>query len=814
MIPLRAKCGAKDNRHDLLEWQGHSSPLPSELLGLTDMPCGTFAPGDCWWPSVGCEPLGDWWALWWTVPDSDAARGGMVKSEVALWPLTEIGHVADLRPVMASLAGLDEIPPTPTDLLSAVAEALVTSETGKPPVVVGLDAWPSIIADLWLRLWPEARQTFSARVALSPPQGGDSVAPPWLFGIPATRSSEWVWHSLVTVNAATKTNHRAAAWFMRVADPTFEMIKTACHFRAADLKSLGTIARAADHLDKMQQTRQPQYALDFLRTLVVLAPETHIAEKLKVDALQMLADGFANGSATWVMLLTNLGSALPEAHLPKSALSLWISQNAPTLSIAESAKLLEKLSPNRAENWWQHAVQNALSEGLANPDKPWAKAALHWLSLANCVEVLKAILPATEKLETALLAATSDIALSDEELQQIRTQTIERSWSRIHAWTVEKLFSAHAAFQTQRAFSGDPLPGLAYLVKHLSGLAVIEQAITNPDHQFISLVAQRTAKESELLQDLDVSQSAWRKLWAAHVNAGGILWPANANQKILGNGLLDAVLACDEPPTLIAKLAADLADLVFCHPRRAELWGKLSADGGAVLLPNVADFLINQCNAGQTVAMPEPQLLATVISQARKSYPSVKLLAVLLSWHVSLDEREVVTWLSSYSGRDWDTATATVIGRAVSGNRWKRAAEKLFDLYKRNKTYELGLAVDSCQNLLPILQSIWLSFNHVSRSPSHLDRDRLIRVVADLGANIAPDELDSIWERAGGKKKQLTSGGTPTVRWQEAASMANQGALKNGLGDLVKELREIRVHNPDLQAIEQLINQYSQKTTK
>lgn len=237
MTPLRAKYGAKDNRHDLLEWQGHSSPLPSELLGLTDMPCGTFAPGDCWWPSVGCEPLGDWWALWWTVPDSDATRGGMVKSEVALWPLAEIGHFADLRPVMASLAGLDEIPPTPTDLLSAVAEALVTSETGKPPVVVGLEAWPSIIADLWLRLWPEARQAFSARVALSPPQSGESVAPPWLFGIPSTRTSEWSRHRLVTANAATKTSNRAAAWLMGNDDPTFETIKTACHFSAAELKA-------------------------------------------------------------------------------------------------------------------------------------------------------------------------------------------------------------------------------------------------------------------------------------------------------------------------------------------------------------------------------------------------------------------------------------------------------------------------------------------------------------------------------------------------------------------------------------------------
>ncbi|MBT9100241.1 hypothetical protein KFZ76_21310 [Methylovulum psychrotolerans] len=743
--------------------------------------------------------------MWWTVPDSDAARGGMVKSAVALWPLTEIGHVADLRPVMASLAGLDEIPPTPTDLLSAVAETLVTSETGKPPVVVGLEAWPSIIADLWLRLWPEARQTFSARVALSPPQGGDSVAPPWLFGIPSTRASEWARHRLVTVNAATKTSNRAAAWLMGEDDPTFETIKTACHFRAADLKSLGTIARAADHLDKMQNSRQPQQALDLLRTLAILAPETNTADELKANALQILSDGFANGSATWVMSLANLGSALPEAQLPTSVLSLWTSQNAPTLSTAESAKLLEKLSPNRAENWWQQAVQNALSEGLANPDKRWAKTALHWLSLANCVEVLKAILPATEKLETALLAVTSGIALSDAELLQIRTQTIGRSWSRLHAWTTEKLFSAHDAFQAQRGFSGDPLPGLAYLVKHLPGLAVIEEAIANPDHQFILLVAQRTAKEPELLQGLDVVHSAWRKLWAAHVSAGGILWPANANQEILGNELLDAVLAGDEPLALIAKLAVDLAELVFYHPRRAELWSKLSVDGSTALLPKVADILNGQCNTGQTIVMPEPQLLAAVVGQAHKTRPSVKLLAVLLSWQVPVSEQEVVTWLASYSRIDWDKATATAIGRTVSSNRWKQVAEKLYHLYRDNNVTNLKPAVDICQSLLSFWPRFWLSFDAPKQSQSDHNVQMLILGVAELGAEFAPYELVSIWERAGGKLKHLKTEGSPAQQWQGAAKLAHDGGLQEGLLGLINELKEKRPNNPKLHEIERII---------
>ena len=84
MTMLRARYGVKDNGHALL-WQNDSSvKLPPSLLGLSDRPQGYEQPGEQWWPSVGCAPLSEYWALWWTVPDNSAQRGGMVRSEVAI----------------------------------------------------------------------------------------------------------------------------------------------------------------------------------------------------------------------------------------------------------------------------------------------------------------------------------------------------------------------------------------------------------------------------------------------------------------------------------------------------------------------------------------------------------------------------------------------------------------------------------------------------------------------------------------------------------------------------------------------------------
>jgi len=183
--PFRASYGVKNNSHALLHTNCTESQLPYELLGLTDKPPGTGTLGECWWPSVGCGPIGEWWTLWWTLPDENAERGGMVRSEVMLWPLNEIGLVNDLRPAMKELSGLDISEPN-VKVLHCIAEELISGKH-EPVVLQDLENWPGYITALWSQLWPSARQNLSMRVVLSPPQGGESISPPWMYCIPQSR---------------------------------------------------------------------------------------------------------------------------------------------------------------------------------------------------------------------------------------------------------------------------------------------------------------------------------------------------------------------------------------------------------------------------------------------------------------------------------------------------------------------------------------------------------------------------------------------------------------------------------------------------
>lgn len=801
-LPLHARYGAKDDMHALLEWECQGAPPPPDLLGLTDKPPGSYAPGDRWWPSVGCGPVGQWWALWWTRPDERTRRGGMVLSEVALWRLGEIGTVGDLRPVLESLSGGAPITLPSNVLLEGVADVLL-SPHARQPVFLDLDLWPGILAALWGRLWPAVRQVFSARVAVSPPQSGDSANPPWIFGVPAERAPQWWEHPQISAASSTAQISRATGWLVGKEDSAFAEVLGACPSLPPELKYLRQIARAADRLDLLRGQPNPQHALDFLRTMVAVASDPDSAVVLKKEALNRLADGLADAPTSVVLSLANFDLAqLPAGVALESALGAWTSRWAPELPIVEVLQLLKRLLPNRACDWWQQTAGAILRDGLNSGEPRWSKAALRWLGQPEADATLRTLLATTGAIEQCILDVASDVELNVLELQEVLLRAAERKWSRLHAWAAMKAQPPSEALRTQRCFPGDPLAGQALLVERLPGSTVVNEAISNLDLRITALVAKRTAREPELMAPLDATLPAWRALWAAHVTAGGVQWPIGADRHVLGQALLDAVLVGDEPEPLIFVLAEGLADAAVEHPRREALWQALSVMGREALLRHAADVVFLRCEEGKIFPAIERPLGDAVLSRARRSRISARVFAALLGWDLPLDEEEAIRWMRTVDRLEW-VPVAETVGRAVLARGWKRAADELY--YRCSYMSELRGAAEACQELLSFWQRWRLSRNGNSGNLGVADSEILARRVAELGANLAPDQLEDLWVRAGGKRKQLKNAGTPDVQWREAVRLAENGAIDGGLIEIVREMLNDMPHNPELKDLKRLL---------
>lgn len=797
IFPMRAVYGERDSAHALLEWSGHSGIVPPpDLLGLTDRPPGSYGPGERWWPSAGCGPVGQFWALWWTEPDEGARRGGMVRSEAALWRLSEIGAVDDLQPTMELLAGRPLGRAPSQELVRAVAEALLSQDPAQP-VVKDLAVWPGLLIALWKRLWTGAKQGFSARTAISPPQAGDSVLRPWLFGTTVERALQWSAYRLISEIAVETTSSRAVNWWVGSGDVILDEVLNACPPLTADLADLRRAARAADGLALLRKSHTPLAAVSLLRTLLTVAPAPDSAVALKEEALLVLRTGLSNSPLELVLSLSNLrGDSLPSEKSIAQAVGQWVIEEVPELNVSEAAQLFERLLPAKGEGWWQDSVLTALLANCRNPDLRWAKAGLQWLTISRLDDVVTVILPGTREIERSLLVMARVVQTSREGLKQLLMAATSRNWSKLHAQTLLHLFDAGEALRQQLAFHGEEGSGVAYIVEHAAGPIVVEAALALDEPRLTQIVAGRTAREPALLEPLDARQQAWCRLWVAHISAGGSNWPPGLDKAVLGRQVLDTILAGEEQTGIAKYIAGGLVEAALDHPERSRLWQTLEPNTRNTMLPKVAAALTTRIDAGVTVPEPELALLTALRDVTRKGVPSPHSIAALLSWESSVNEDEAIAWLSATRSALWGPAARSV-GESVFKKRWRRAAFEIYRLSKRS-TPELQVAAEICQDLLPAWDRLILTWGRAKVS-SHMNMERtVIERAADLGASLAPDRLEYIWVRAGGQRKYLPVDGTPETRWQEAARLAQDGALLGGLLALIEVLLEAMPFNEEL----------------
>ena len=808
--PLKARYGAKERGHDLLYWEGAPKSPPSLLLGLSDKPPGYLNQDECWWPSVGCGPVDNLWALWWTVPDTQASRGGMVRSEVFLWPRHEVGQVEDLLPYLEELGQCSSIALPSPELMAGVVNTLLDPDK-KWAIFSDLSLWPGVIAQLWRRLWPEARQAFSARVALSPPQGGESISLPWIFGIPKNRAPEWSTHRIIAPVHDLGGLSRAARFLIGQSDASVQEVLSACGL-GGELDILNKIARAADRLDQMRNHPAAGPAIDCLRSLNALAPKENVAIELKSEAMRILKGSLSEASVDTVLALANIEpSHLPQKDIPAREVEGWVASHAAGLSLEKAVDLLKRQRPPNALLWWSDAVHRALSTQLSTPQRPWIGAALAWLGDARLADILRDLLPATPKVETKLFEGTGDTRFTKDSLRQIQARCQERKWSRLHAWALMQERSPSEALREQWNFPSDSFAGLEILVEALPGEAIIEEALFRNDGQLNALVAKRTAREPAFMSALDAQNPAWVALWSAHIRAKGINWPPGVDRDALGRDLINIALKQAIPDNLVVALARDLAAIALNHPERANLWNALGSQGREALLPCAAEALIQRCNAGDWAIRPEQPLANAVISLARRNSPSARLLLALFDWDIHIDEQEAIRWVGAIQGRDW-AAHASSLGHAVLKRGWKNVAEELYR--QRHSKPEFLLALKVCTEFLSLWQRFLLSLDGSSPEYRAVDDPALVQRVADIGAKLAPDQLDHVWERAKGESKHLPSYGTPATRWQKAAELASKGALKDGLLALVRELQREKPYNDDLKELERVLVKLSEQKSK
>lgn len=802
--PVRARYGERDKTHALLSCTADEALIPATLLELTDKPPGYTPSGERWWPSVGCGPIGQWWVLWWTVPDEHATRGGMVRSEVSLWPLDCAPDIQDLTVEMATLNGGEPFHPAPSEMLATVAESLIAGNIGTP-VLGDLDMWPGILAGLWHRLWPDARKCFAARVAISPPAGGESVSPPWLYAVSAGRINQWPNASIIPIALAKTVNaSRGARWVSGETDAIIEELIAANEGIGPDLSGIRRISRAAERLESMRKNANAPAATELLRTLCAIAPERRSLARFKSEALAVLDKTLPSAAVSLVNSLTNIRLVeLPadaDAILPR-AVEDWAAEQLPQVFGAEPSRFLSLAVTGQAEQWWVVAARAGIRRGIRSDAPVWPPFLLRWLSSTvekSFSEVL-GVNPGT--LEDDLFTAASAATMSDAEYAVLRKNARTLRWSRLHALATLSVLPPKEALQSQLTFTPDPISGLKVLVDKIPGSVLVDNAVEINDTVLFSFVARRTVTCPELLGGMRLSEKAWRTLWELHIEAGGVPWPSNVSRDVQVNEYLAFAMSEGQGSSLIARFASDFASAALGFPDRSLLWEALDRGASDALAAAVASLILEKANSGNDVARPEPVLLAAVGHIAAHSDLTAHGAARLLIWQPQISEYAAERMVGRICY--WREPGVTKLGQLVLERGWRRIARWFTSQYRFGSSSVLP-AIHACVDLYSFWDLLFIP-TAPGAEPKKADRNQLILRVADLGSEFASARLDELWQRAGGKSGALLHSGTESERWHDAAAKAASGALGEGLISLVGVLLDELPNNADLKALERII---------
>ncbi|KDM93142.1 effector-associated domain EAD1-containing protein [Photobacterium galatheae] len=803
--PLKAIYGCRDNSHDLLFWEG-DSPLPPELLGLTDKPGGYVTPKEKWWPAINCGPVGNWWALWSIEPDLDAPRSGMVKSTVLLWELDKIPQVHFLEEFIYQLVNHEECKPPHSSLLQSVANKLICSDN-----ILAIEAdktLPLLIAQLWEKLWGEARKEFSVRSAFTPPQSLVRAKLPTFYYVPASVLNQWYLPNVSLINSTTTTEpSRATNYLINRAenDSILHQLLLNCSELTGDLKVLNKLGRAADNIDRFRANSTLTNAIVALRALIACSPSPDKAKDIKnelLSSIKMLM--VSEGDASDILTMCNLSSdAVPKGAMPQVELSNWIEHNLIALGHEDLNKYFERALPGKSMQWWSQSVVNGIGTLVNKPEI--SEHILFWLSIVHFQKTFLRLSSVRQDLEQMLFERAKTSDMTADSLMALEQFSISQEWAKLHAWAVFNLYDEDQVYKKQRNSMPNWTEGVPFIVQSLSHRHAINLLRDSAFSPFIDLLAERSLREPSILSYIDITEQDALRVWQKQLSTGGLFYPPNIEKEDFLAKLCDN-LQVNLLSIVFERVSEEISEYLLSNADRGKVWSQLDSTKSKILAENMARKVVANPQALLKLNDSEPYLINALKTHiAGNTYIDASFVLSYLSQNISHHENDVLILIKKINSKCLSNH-ANILGNIIFEKRWNKVANGLFKSSYgwMPETPHFKPTIEACSELLDSTNTFWFSF-YTGKSTQH-HRNEIIKRFSEVCANIAYDRLDSIWLKAGGNASKLKNHGTELDKWLHAASEAEKGALKRGLIDLLEVLMDEYPHNRQLSEVNHILS--------
>lgn len=791
--------GAKDNRHQLIHTTNPEVQLPSQLLSITDKPAGYLPANVVWYPVFGCAVYDNYWCLWCTYSDYEASRGGMVISKVALLPVNQAIKVNDLTDILISIMSSDKLPEMTDEQLKNVFNSLVLA-THPVLILEDLASFATIINELWKGLWPEARKRLVCNVKWGPSQ---NMASNNEFNVVASIASNKLrWSESFTAISADDNNNqvisnRAVKFLLDHKDTILENLleNTLLAIEKPPLQRLRKLSRTVELIETFNIEPSVSLAINLIRNSLSYEDTEGDLDIYVNKALIYLAENLASLSFTEVEKIQNI--VFKKNHnynLLCLSLESYI-ENKFTLLKDEDKNRLIVDAINKADKWWYTALIKGVGRGIDTLSPNWLQQAKQLILSKELSSIANDIISDSKDIEKGILELTLENEPNDKGIKRLKEFAKSKNWSKLYAWCLFKLEQHITALNKILDFEYPKTVGLDYLGELYNESELLNAFRAINDERLISNIENTNAFVEKLLPYLELDKEFDRYLLSQ-----GYRNDLSVPSEIINNTGIDFILRSatsgNETYGLIGLLVEkgfeeDLAKRALLQLNESFIWDKLSKSDTEVLINTISHYVIENDISNVT----EKRIQENIKEKFFNSEIAPKIMDLLIEWNVHVNESEVINIVSQYTDNNW-RQYGKKLGEFINSNGWRSLTKALYKLHGNKKS--VNRALDCCYGLLPKKQKYAYLFKS-KMNITELPDDYIInRLVEEASSLYDSEELELLWEEAGGKLKDLNSKGSLGKQWTKAIKKAKKGNIEGGVLTLIDIMLERYPHNTEL----------------
>lgn len=785
-----AAYGERNGAHAVLAATFHDSVV-ERTLQITDLAWGLPDHlGEI--PMYRGRPDGNYYVLVKTLRDSEASRSGMAASVAAFFPLDEIVHDSNFNRFVDIMPTPAHISPELQSLkvsqlqagvsfrentgVQALIHALFTHKSG-PLVWGGIESFINVLTDLWMRLPPTMRRSFSFAFVCDPSDGNKRDCS--VIYCPEELASRWT-GQLITKEMNQSENLEPASEQYFFNDSFRQQVDGMIEDLGAVVCSFEDLGRACScyvTLGNLFLTSDLD-ATKLLRNISILSPTKELGSAIKETVISDICRRIRSGGIVTIGLIRNIDFNLFSAsEKVNEACFIGIQHSLNNESTcAKSISELIMQAVLHCHQSWADGVIRGMNKFIQSGSKVSVRRIWELLEKQPDLAVHATMLfPDDHKIDS-VFAAVAPSKIDQILAEGVRQFAIQQSFPELHAVALSQLYPVDETLRNicETWTSAHRLTSLRRLCNRVDHNDILKYVDQHEEEEIINIAADLCISDPTLLRvAFSGSSQSWRSVLCRIIEispetinlAGDINTEVTKSLQLLIEDRLESSYQISLSNTKYANLLA--------VENRSKLWSQFDSNASPEFLKETARAWIKLAHKGLTaLETVEPELLDTILGRDMRTtlLPSdangvVQIVANVFEILPQLQENDFEQWRQRFlrDNPNLSKVDAIFLGQFVQERGWEHIAENLANDVVWYKRSDLRPAVGQFLDLLG-----WLKRWQVGDSEVNLSTDEWWNELETnlIGLYSEGPSSNGIWERAGGSLADLLTSGTGASQWR------------------------------------------------